>query len=141
MTLQSEGPHFHIASDADLAALWTQLMGPGGFGYRTLWLLFLDEQRWTLPIIMPNEDIGARPAARDLEALARLLEVVRHDELAGSFAALLSRPGPRRMTDDDRAWAAAVARTAREQAFPMWPVHLATYERVQTMAADDLIGA
>lgn len=141
MSLLAEGPHFRIASDADLGELWTTLMGPGGFGYRTLWLMFTDADGWTLPVIMPNEDIAARPCPRDLEALGRLVELVREEAVATRFAALLSRPGPDRKTDDDRAWAAAIARTARERGLPMWPVHLATYERVQCMAADDLIGA
>ena len=141
MTLQTDGPHFRIGSDADLGDLWATLMGPGGFGHRTLWLLFLDDERWTLPVIMPNEDLGARPAERDLDALAHLLDLVRRDHLAESFAALLSRPGSHHKTDDDRDWAVAVARVAREQSFPMWPVHLAAYERVQPMGADDLIGA
>ena len=141
MTLQTDGPQFRLETDADLGELWAKLMGPGGFGYRTLWLLFVGDDGWTLPVIMPNEDVTERPDPRDLDNLGRLADLMRTEHGVVSFAALLSRPGHSRKTASDRAWAAAITRVAREHSFPMWPVHLATYERIQVMAPDDLIGA
>lgn len=141
MSLLEQGPRWEITSDAVLGELWSALMGEGGFGYRSLWLLFLDREQWTLPVIAPGEDMPLRPEQWHLDGLFGLVETLRRDDVVHSFAALLSRPGPATKTADDRAWAAALTRTARARDVPMWPVHLATHERVQLMAADDLIGA
>jgi hypothetical protein len=37
---------FHpvIRSQADLEALWKKLMGPGGFGGLSLWMLLIDDE-------------------------------------------------------------------------------------------------
>lgn len=141
MSLLETGPYFHLTSDAALTELWSELMGKGGFERRSLWLLFVDREQWTLPVLAPGDDMPLRPEQWHLDGLFGLVETLRRDDVVHSFAALLSRPGSASKTADDRAWAAALTRTARDRGVPMWPVHLATFERVQPMAADDLIGA
>ena len=38
-----------VHTNAELFELWQKLMGPGGFGRRSLWLLFLDVENRVLP--------------------------------------------------------------------------------------------
>lgn len=139
MTTQTP-PRVHIGSDAALLAHWQSLMGEGGFGCRTLWLIFLDAEDHTLPVIMPIEDLPPRPEEVRTENLMRLVVGLREDEPGLGVAMLLSRPGTDTKTPGDRAWAACLVRLAREHGVRMWPVHLATSDRVQVMAPDDLLG-
>lgn len=130
-----------IRDEADLTTRWRQLMGPGGFDTRRAWLAWFDAQGHQLPALMPIEDLPARP---DPVLLPRLMEVLTGAcPVGGSIAVLLSRPGSGAVTDDDRAWARALyaqARDARARAVsvPLWPVHLATFDRVRPLTVDDL---
>jgi hypothetical protein len=126
-----------IRSAADLYDLWRELMGPGGFGRRSLWLLFLDGDGRPERVIMPIDDIPARADSRLVDALDSIVASLLDEGIIASAAILLSRPGPSDMTDGDRAWARAVR---RRPSFRTWPVHLATHDQVRVFAADDLIG-
>lgn len=130
-----EGP---IRTPAQLSALWGELMGGGGFGTRTLWLLFLDEDHRPLKVIVPIEDIPLEPDAATLDAIGRILDDVLVDTGPASVPMLLSRPGPLSMTDADRAWAVEI-RERLGRHLGAWPVHLATRNRIQVFAPDDLI--
>lgn len=114
-------------------------MGPGGFGIRTLWLLFLDEQNRLQGALMPIEDVPAEPDVPSVRNLARVVADLLEDGEAASIAVLLSRPGPRAMTGADRRWARVVLDELGE--LSGWPVHLATRDFVQVFAPDDLVAA
>jgi hypothetical protein len=128
-----------IRTDAELTALWRALMGSGGFARRSLWLVMLDGTGRPLPLVVPVDDV---PDVLDDTLRGGLAQCVRHladlDDVH-SVAALLSRPGPRLMTEGDRACARALHRhtslTAR------WPLHLGTAGRVTVFAPDDLVEA
>ena len=122
-----------VRTPADLFALWQSLMGEGGFGRRTLWLVFLYDDGQVSSVIMPIEDIPARPDPVVANLGLILADLGR--EGIDSAAMLLSRPGPRAMTDDDRDWARALT------PLTPWPVHLATADEVQVFAPDDLVAA
>ena len=127
-------PHDAIVrTSADLFSLWQSLMGEGGFGRRTLWLVFMYDDGQVSPVIVPIQDIPARPDA----LVANLGAVIAglRDDGVNSVAMLLSRPGPRAMTDADRAWARTLT------PLTPWPVHLATADDLQVFAPDDLIAA
>lgn len=115
-------------------------MGGGGFGRRSLWLIFLDEDGRQSDLIVPIDDIPMLPDARDVGAIADLITRVRDEIGITEVPMLLSRPGPVEMTDGDRLWAAALTEALRDQR-PRWPIHLATRDRVQVFAADDLLGS
>jgi hypothetical protein len=132
-----EGP---IRGARDLYALWQQLMGRGGFGLRTLWLLFLDGENRPVKLIIPVEGIPVEPDALLLDNLDSVLDDVRCEVGASTVPALLSRPGTHVMTDADRRWAVEVRRRLARHLGP-WPVHLATCNRIQVFAPDDLIAA
>lgn len=130
-----DGP---VRTDADLYALWKELMGPGGFAQHTLWLLFLRSDGYPAKVIVPIEDIPAEPDPAVIRSLQQILSELDAD--VGSVPMLLSRPGRAGMTAADRRWAAALHADAPPE-FCRWPVHLATYNRIQVFAPDDLIAA
>jgi hypothetical protein len=130
-------PHDAVVRTAnDLSELWSALMGDGGFGQRTVWLLFLGRDGRPEPVIVPIEAIPARPEARLIDALATIVgDLIATGDVA-SVALLFSRSGPQHMTDDDRRWARALTKVSRR-----WPIHLATADRIQVFASDDLLAA
>lgn len=127
-----------IRTAADVLGVWQELMGPGGFGGRTLWLLFLDRDGVPAQVLMPIEELEPEPDDRFVDALAKSVSHLRADGLVHTVVLLLSRPGPGQMTDQDRRWACALG---ARPALAGWPIHLATADRVQVFAGDDLITA
>lgn len=114
-------------------------MGPGGFGTASVWMVFLDDESRLSPVIVPIDDLPAEPDDQFVGNLAHMVGDLLRDGAAASVALLLSRPGPRAMTDADRRWARALRDAMGE--LPMWPVHLATRGQVQVFAPDDLVAA
>lgn len=114
-------------------------MGPGGFAMSSLWMVFLDEDSRLSPVIVPIDDLPAEPDDQSVRNLAWIIGDLLREGAAASVALLLSRPGPRAMTDADRRWARALRDALRE--LPIWPVHLATRGHVQVFAPDDLVAA
>ncbi len=116
-------------------------MGELGFSQRLLWFGFLTADGWMAPHLHQVDDLPPQPIA---PLAANLIAICRRvlDEVfdpAGSVAFLLSRPGSATMTDDDRAWARALAAEATRGEVRLQPIHLATDEAVRVFAADDLI--
>lgn len=123
-----------VRTDTELYALWHTLMGSGGFAQRSLWLLFFDHDGHPEPVIVPIDDLPLRPDARLVRALGEIVDGLTVEGGVASVAMLLSRPGRRQMTADDRVWARALAPIT-----PAWPMHLATTDRLQPFAPDDLL--
>jgi hypothetical protein len=129
-----------ITDDASLAALWTKLMGSGGFGQRSVWLVFLDAMNRTMPVVVPIDGVPAEPDPRMSRNLASIAQGIIADGGAASVVLALSRPGPNSMTGQDRRWAQSLW-AALGPELGRWPIHLATADRIQTFAPDDLIAA
>lgn len=127
-----------IRTDADLFRRWQALMGPGGFGKRTLWLMFLEPDGSPTKVLVPIEDIPTEPDRKVVQSLHTIVAELSQDIDIGSVPALLSRPGRAAMTASDRRWAAAW-RADAPPAIVRWPMHLATCDRIQVFAPDDLI--
>jgi hypothetical protein len=123
-----------VRTDTELYQLWHQLMGSGGFARRSLWLLFLDHEGHPEPVIVPIDDIPLRPDERLVRAVGEIVAGLTADGGVASVAMLLSRPGRPQMAAEDRVWARALAPIT-----PAWPVHLATTDRLQPFAPDDLL--
>lgn len=132
-------PDTPIRSAADLLATWRRLMGDGGFGRSTLWLIFLDDDHHLQQVIMPIDGLPVLPDDRFIDNLTLVLDQLRDAGEFASAAMLLSRPGDGQMTDADRRWARALR--GKLGALSPWPVHLATRGRIQVFAPDDLIAA
>lgn len=128
-----------VRTPADLHALWRRLMGSGGFGCASIWVAFLAADGVVQPVLMPVDDIPSEPDHGAVRNLARVVADVVDDGTGASVALLLSRGGPSGMTDADRRWARALVEGFR--GLTRWPVHLATTDRVQVFAPDDLIAA
>jgi hypothetical protein len=127
-----------VRTDADLFRLWQELMGPGGFAQRSLWLLFLQPDGYPAKVIVPIDDIAEEPDPVIIRNLALIAS--EPDVEIGSVPMLISRPGRAGMTAADRRWAAALRADAPPE-FLRWPMHLATRDRIQVFAPDDLIAA
>ena len=128
-----------VHCENDLFELWCELMGPGGFGRRSLWMIFIKDTGQMSRAIVPIDDIPAEPDVGFTSSLARVLEEIILPPIR-SAAFLLSRPGPPCMLAGDRRWAQAL-RGAISPSLVPWPMHLATLDRVQIFAPDDLIPA
>jgi hypothetical protein len=127
-----------IRTEHDLLERWQELMGEEGFGRRSLWLIFLDEDGKQADVVMPVDDVPLRPDPREVLSIARFVGRLREEANVSEVPMLLSRPGPSAMTAVDRAWAVALTAAMADQQ-PRWPIHLATCDRVQVFAADDLV--
>jgi hypothetical protein len=128
-----------IRTESDLFERWGDLMGGGGFGRRSLWLIFLDEDGRQSDLIVPIDDIPILPDACDVHAITDLVMRIREEVGVAEVPMLISRPGPSEMTEGDRRWAAALTAAMHDQ-HPHWPIHLATRDRLQVFATDDLLG-
>ena len=128
-----------IRNQQDLHEHWRALMGPLGFAQATLWLQFVTIDDRVDGLITRIDDLPSRPDVRLLENLLTICgEVLDNEVPGGRVAFLYSRPGPRRVTDDDRAWARGLRTAARKAGVPCAPIHLANDEQLQVLAPDDL---
>lgn len=130
--------HKPIRTDNDLLARWQELMGAGGFARRSLWLIFVNDRGEQAELIMPIDDIPMLPDPKEVAGIAELIAGVRDRLDVAQVPLLLSRPGPSYITEGDRRWAMALTEALRDQR-PHWPIHLATCDRVQVFAPDDLV--
>jgi hypothetical protein len=129
-----------IHTPQDMYRTWRALMGELGFGRRLLWFGFVSDAGRMAGQLHQVEGLPGEPDALRLDELMRIcrdqVEIIVE---RGSVAFLLSRPGPGRMTDDDRRWARELAAAATRAGVRLQPIHLATDEALRVFAADDLI--
>jgi hypothetical protein len=138
MTLKPPHQTF-VRTNAELTELWTDLMGPGGFSLRSLWMIFIHSDGELAPVVSPIEELPLEPDEQMLHNFRQVINDLTSDtELTAAF--LLSRPGPSHLLPGDRRWAAALVRALGPELSP-WPIHLATAGRVQVIAPDDLVAA
>jgi hypothetical protein len=126
-----------VRTQADLFAVWQGLMGRGGFSVASIWLVFLDEDKRLRPLIVPIDDIPTEPDQPFLRGLVRVVGDLVDSGHASSVAVLISRPGGSAMLESDRRWARALRAELGDE-LAVWPVHLATRDRIQVFAPDDL---
>lgn len=129
-----------VRSQADLHRFWRALMGPLGFGRRTLWLVFVATDGTVEPMVAPIDDIPEHPEEDLVGNLFWICAQVMDAELPPGtrVALLLSRPGSAQVSEGDRAWARALLAGARRAVVACEPVHLATDEGLVVIAPDDL---
>jgi hypothetical protein len=139
-TLIGMNPDAPVITDDDLLQRWRDIMGPGGFGRRSLWLTWFAEDGRQLPVIVPVDDVPARPEPQMVRNLVQLLHSTIADRSPAAWAAVaLSRPGPPTTSDDDRAWGRALHENAAASGVALRPLHLATPGRVTVLRPDDLV--
>jgi hypothetical protein len=123
-----------IRNSDDLQELWRSLMGDGGFSRRSVWLLFLDAAGRPSPVLVPIDDIPRRPVPIFLDNLRHIARELIGSQDVASMALLLSRPGSKTMSEEDRAWARALREVSSQ-----WPIFLAAADSIQIFAPDDLL--
>lgn len=127
-----------ITDDVQLRELWVSLIDAETFDRRSLWLLFVEHDLRVAPLVVPIDDVPRTPDEEVMERLADLTSQARTELGVGSVPMLLSRPGPREMSDDDRRWGRVLLAAQHGQA-RRWAAHLATPDGIQAFAADDLM--
>lgn len=142
ITTIEEAPH--VTTVEDLRRRWRSLMGDGGFGRTSLWIIWFDDRGRQLPVVVPIDDL---PEELEPDGVDNLVMIIGEPaELgAASVALLLSRPGPGSVIREDRhranALLAGVHRAQQRGALDLtvWPLHLATTDSVRQLPADDLL--
>ncbi len=129
-----------LRTQADLHRQWRALMGPLGFGFRRLWLLFLEADDRRVNHITEIDDIPEEPREEEVDALMVLCAHVQQGDRVGRVAILLSRPGRGALCASDRRWGRALVEAARRAHVRLAPIHLANDDVVAPLAGDDLLG-
>lgn len=126
-----------VRTQKDLHHLWRILMGPLGFGGRSLWVHLLDADGRSTPVILQIEDL---PRCPDRQMRDRLRQFLRHlaEDDGGSIAFLLTRPGRAGIEVGERQWANTLSDVAQWSRLQSWPVHRANDEELVVVTPDDL---
>ena len=127
-----------VRTQADLHRLWRALMGPLGFGGRTLWLLLLEEDGQPTKHLVQIEDLPRSPDASERDNFAHFVGDLYRELGPCQLAFLLSRPGRDGLTDGDRGWASLLDGILRREGLPCWPMHRANDRELVVVAPDDL---
>ncbi|GAA1140184.1 hypothetical protein [Nocardioides aquiterrae] len=127
-----------VRTQADLEAVWDRLMGPWGFGRRSVWMLRIDAGRRPLPVITEITECDDLPTAAQAHGMAEVLAALDTDDPGGTFAFLLSRPGHPVVDETDRAWARLLVETGRSAGVRLETLHLATDTGTVPLPADEL---
>src|SRR3954469_21200760 len=117
-----------IRSAEELTARWAAMLEPPVFGARSLWLMWLDHEGLTLPVVLPVDDIPPVPQAAMLEGLRQLHLGIAQDRLTrgGHLAMALCRPGQPQATKYDDAWAEGLREALGGLPLAQsWSLHLA----------------
>lgn len=126
-----------IRTQEDLHRLWRMLMGPLGFGGRSLWVHLIDDDANSTPVLVQVEDLPPLPDLAMRDNLKRYVKELVARE-GGSVAFLLTRPGRAGITAGDRRWAQTLDDVARRAGLQPWPVHRANDDELVVVAPDDL---
>ncbi|GEP37662.1 hypothetical protein NPS01_13250 [Nocardioides psychrotolerans] len=109
MTFQTQ-----IRTQSDLENAWRTLMGPLGFGGHSVWLMALEPDGTTTPMIMEITE-SEEPIDEEMQAsLAELLRLTTTELVPdGRVAFLRTRPGSDGLSAADREWARALYAACR----------------------------
>ena len=140
MTTSSREPFRPIlATDADITTTWRTLIHPLGWRTRRFYLLFVAPDDRPQPQIVEVDaiphDFGAEGAERIISFLAHVVGGERH----GSVALMFARPGPARLTDDDRDVCRHLHTAARDQDLRLRLLHVGTDTEIIPVPMDELL--
>jgi hypothetical protein len=120
-----------IRSSLALTRRWVALLSPLSFERRALWLTSLAADGRQSPVLLPVEDVPARPDHRLVRGLLGLAHAQLEDD--GLVALALCRPGEAVENADDRAWADELSELFDEELDGSWSLHLAAGGRVESL--------
>jgi hypothetical protein len=127
-------PSAPVRSAVELTARWSDLLDPQVFAARSLWLAWLPPDGLMLPVVVPVDDLPARPDAGLTDSLRTLHEGVS-DGARLHLAMALCRPGEPAARYDDVAWAEALRTGVGDRIDGSWSLHLAAAGTVTPMVA------
>jgi hypothetical protein len=111
-----------IRSPADMRQRWRAVMGPLGFGERSLWIGFVGSDRRMVKALSQME-LGPRPRRQLVESIfSALTEVLDGFKDGTTIALLLTRPGRGAISDADQQWATLLTEVATEFDLPIEPI-------------------
>lgn len=128
-----------IQTQSDLEQAWRTLMGPLGFGGHSVWLIMLEPDGTTTPMIMEITE-SEEPLDEAMQtSLAELLRLVTTETVPdGRVAFLRTRPGRDGLGAADRAWARALYAACRLAEVRHEVVHVANDVMLQPVPLDAL---
>jgi hypothetical protein len=120
-----------VRSAAELTRRWADVLDPPVFAARSLWLMWLDTDGLSLPLVVPVDDLPRCPDRAAVTGLLLLHDTVVEGRLAGGHVAMaLCRPGHPTVTAEDDAWTAALTERFASGLEGTWSLHLAAGGRV-----------
>jgi len=127
-----------IHTQADLEEAWRHLMGPWGFGGRSVWMLRFDADRQLIPVITEIKECEGLPDPEMSTGLGEILRTLDEDDPGTTFAFLLTRPG-QGIDDTDRAWGRLLLDVGRTADVRLEMTHLATDAGITPLPPDELM--
>ena len=131
-----------MRTQAELHHHWRGLMGPLGFTFRRLWLLFLEPDDRPIPHITEIDEVPEEPRVPEVDSLMAICAHAQQIDALGRasrVAVLLSRPGRGGLSASDRRWGRALVESAARYGVRLAPLHVANDEVVLPLAGDDLV--
>ena len=147
-TLDSDGPIVPLTkpenmppvlSNEDLRQRWRSLMGDGGFGRTSLYLIWFEPSGRQMPLVMPIDDLDESFDQAGARQLMWVAENAVKDVPDLSLAMAFTRPGSSMITERDRLWGRALQEAIAATPIKVWPLHLCTENVVRPLTGDDLI--
>ncbi len=141
MTTSREPYRPTLTTDADVTTMWCTLINPLGWHLRRFYLMFVDRHGRPNPYIVEIDEIPAPFGRVDADHFAGFLRHVLEDVgiEEGSVALLACRPGPERVTDDDRSLCRALYAAARDIGLGLRLLHLGTDTAILPMPIDEVL--
>ena len=123
-----------VITDHDVLARVGAIIEPTARRYRTLWLFFLERDGCQANLVVPIDDIPARPEPAVMGNVCYVAsESIAHAPRILSVVITLSRPGTLRRTESDRHILRALQHGAAKHATPVRMLVLATPEGVREL--------
>ncbi|WP_043497615.1 hypothetical protein [Georgenia sp. SUBG003] len=94
-------PDTPLGTDDELAEGVHELLGPAL--RRQVWLLFLDEESYLRPLVMPCDDLPEPMTPADSHALGRFAGLALEHAAASTAVLVVERPSGPWLTESDRA--------------------------------------
>jgi hypothetical protein len=128
-------PDTPLRTDGELADGVYQLLGPAL--RRQVWLLFLDEESYLQPLLMPCDDLPEPMSAADAHALGRFAGLAVEHAAATGTVLVVERPSGPWLTEADRALMRAMHDGCIAAGTPVRAVLLSHRVGVRWVARDD----
>lgn len=138
----SRGPGIDLAAplstDQDIIRRVDHLLDQDSRRHRSLWLLFLSGEGVQLPVVVPIDDVPARPDSLLARNLCGVIADVLGDvAAAGSAVVTLTRPGDETVDASDREWFHTLHMAARERGAAVRLICLATQAGTRQFTLED----